>query len=174
MLKQTKSFFLFSAIFFTFFISCKKASSNTDIALGTISVSIDGTATTFNYGAKASNIAVTGGYGIKIHGNKKDPSTSATNLTISVVRPTPITTGTYVENAGGNPLVKIDYFFDVFFGSGSTSSSYGSTTNPVNIIITEMSASSVKGTFSGELEGISINGTKVKTVLSNGVFYVSF
>ncbi len=171
MYRRTKNLIFLSAFLLVLFTSCKK--ENTNVAIGTISVSIDGTATTFNFGAKASVLPVTGGYGIQIQGNKRDPATSATNLTISVASAAPITTGTYVENSGGN-VVKIDYDFDYFL-STSTSSSYGSTTNPVTITITEINSTSVKGTFSGELQGAGIGGGDlVKNVLADGVFYVSF
>lgn len=153
------------------FSSCKKDPESA--AIGTISVSINGTNTTFDFGAKASQIPVTGGYGIKIQGNKKDPSQSATSLTLTIVRPTPITAGTYIENGAGNPLVSMDYFFDLLFGSGSTASAFRSPTNPVTITLTEYNSTSIKGTFSGELQS-NYAGTVTKTLLSNGSFYVSF
>ena len=46
----------------------------------------------------------------------------------------------------------------------------GSVTNPVSIAIKEITGSSVKGTFKGDLQ-VSSGGTEV---LTNGVFYVSF
>ncbi|MDB5221874.1 MAG: hypothetical protein JWN83_541 [Chitinophagaceae bacterium] len=172
---QTKNIIRIVILLSFGFTSCKKDGANTNVGIGTISVSIDGTATTFNVGAKASVLPVTGGYGIKIFGNKKDPATSATSLTINIVRGTAITTGTYVENGSGNPLVQIDYFFDLFFGSGTDYLNFRSTSNPVTITITDISSSSVKGTFSGELIGPNISGgAPVKTTLSNGVFYVSY
>ena len=173
MFKQTKNFILFAAFLSLGFISCKKSSSNTDIAIGTISVSIDGVATTFNYLAKADVPSVTGGYGVRIQGYKKDPSLSATSLTFSVVRPTAITTGTYVENAGSNPFVEMSYFYDLVLGTGTTSVAYGSTTSPVTITITDINTSSVKGTFSGELLSPGISGP-FKNLLVNGKFYVRF
>lgn len=175
MYTQTKNIILFVTLLSFGFTSCKKEGANTNVAIGTISVSIDGNTTTFNVGAKASVLPVTGGYGIKIFGNKKDPATSATSLTINIARGSAITTGTYVENGAGNPLVQMDYFLDLFFGSGTDYSNFRSTSNPVTINIIEISSSYVKGTFSGELIGPNISGgAPVKTVLSSGVFYVSY
>lgn len=178
MIKQTNILFFISALLLLGFIGCKKSStggsSGSGLAIGTIAVSIDGTNTTFNFGAKASTLAVTGGYGIRIKGNKKDPSQSSTSLTIEVVRGTPITTGTYVENISGSPLVTMDYFLDIFFGVGNTASAYGSASNKVTVTITEITSTYVKGTFSGELQGPGITTPTVKTVMSNGEFYVSF
>ena len=78
------------------FSSCKKDPA---AVIGTISVSINGTNSTFNFGAKASQITVTGGYGIKIQGYKKDPSQLGTSLTLTIVRSTPVMAGTYTENS---------------------------------------------------------------------------
>lgn len=153
------------------FSSCKKSSS--DPAIGTISANIDGSVTTFNVNAKASNLQVTGGYGIKIFGYKKDPSTSWTSLTLTIARGTPITTGTYIENSGGNPLVTMQYFYDVIFGSGFTTVNYGAS-NKVTITITEITGSYIKGSFSGDLQGPGLNNTTAKASMSGGVFYVSF
>ncbi len=171
-MKQVKNYILFSAISLLTFTSCKK--DNADIDLGTISVSIDGKQTTFNFGAKATTTSVTGGYGITIKGNKKDPAASQTNISFSITSPSPIVAKTYVENGGGNPLIQMEYFYDFILGIGTTASAYGSTTNPVTITITEITSSSARGTFHGELLYTALDGTTGKAVLSNGVFYVSF
>ncbi len=112
LLKQVKNYILFSAISLLTFTSCKK--DNADIDLGTISVSIDGKQTTFNFGAKATTTSVTGGYGITIKGNKKDPAASQTNISFSITSPSPIVAKTYVENGGGNPLIQMEYFMTSF------------------------------------------------------------
>ncbi len=173
MWQQTKNFILFSVVLL-FFTSCKKDKANTDVPIGSISVTIDGTKTTFNYGAKATVLSVGGGYGISIQGNKKDPSASQTNLLFSIASPSVITPKTYVENSGGNSLVNMSYAYDLFFGIVYTSVAYGSTTNPVTITITDINSTSVKGTFSGELLGTGVDGNPVKNVLADGVFHVSF
>jgi len=174
MFKQTKALLFFSALLLLALISCKKSKENNADPVGTISVSIDGTKTTFNNGAKATVMSVSGGYGINIKGNKLDPSASQTSLSFSVVSPSVISARSYVENAGSNPLLVMDYFFDVVFGIGTTSSAYGSTTSPVTVTISEINSASVKGTFSGELSYTDLNGNPAKNVLTNGAFNVSF
>ena len=146
--------------------SCKK--DITDIPIGTIKVDIGGVANTFSVQAKATRLQVTGGDGIQIQGYYRTNST--TNLSFSMVRPDPISSGSYIENAGGNPLVTMTHCTEVLFPCVFRASAYGNTSNPVSITITEITGSSVKGTFKGELQ-ISSGGTEV---LANGVFYVSF
>jgi hypothetical protein len=66
------------------------------------------------------------------------------------------------------------YFLDAVLGIGATASNYGSTTDPVTITITDITSSTVKGMFSGELSYTDLNGNPGKNVLSNGTFNVSF
>lgn len=155
------------------FSSCKKSHDGADAA-DTISTSIDGQITTFNVGAHASTLSVAGGYGINIHGNKKDPSTSKTALSISIVSPNPIGKGTYVENSNGNPLVAMIYDYDFVFGIIYTYEAYGSSTHPLSVTITEINSSFVKGTFSGEVEGTDATGATVRYLFTNGTFNVKF
>ncbi|MBK7561172.1 MAG: hypothetical protein IPQ06_00175 [Chitinophagaceae bacterium] len=147
-------------------ISCKKDA--TDIPIGTIKVKIDGTDFTFNVQAKATTLAVAGGFGIQIQGNYK--TTSTTNLSFTIVRPSPITTGSYTENTGGNPLVTMIHCTEVLIPCFFQATTYGSSSNPVSITITEITGSSVKGTFRGELK-FSSGGPEL---LTNGAFYVRF
>lgn len=147
-------------------ISCKKDA--TDIPIGTIKVKIDGTDFTFNVQAKATTLAVAGGFGIQIQGNYK--TTSTTYLSFTIVRSSPITTGSYTENIGGNPLVTMTHCTEVLIPCFFLATTYGSSSNPVSITITEITGSSVKGTFRGELK-FSSGGPEL---LTNGAFYVSF
>lgn len=159
-------YFLLASLVTLNTISCKKDA--TDIPIGTIKVKIGGTDYTFSVQAKATTLPVTGGYGIQIQGNYRTGST--TNLSFSMVRPGPISTGSYTENTTGNPLVTMKHCTEVLVPCVIQAISYGNTANPVNITITDISGSSVKGTFSGELQ-VSSGGTEL---LTNGVFYVSF
>lgn len=147
-------------------ISCKKDA--TDIPIGTIKVKIGGADYTFNEQAKATRLSVTGGYGIQIQGNYRTGST--TNLIFSIVKPDPISTGNYTENRVGNPLITLIHCTEVLVPCLIQAKTYGSSSNPVNITITEITGYSVKGTFSGELQ-VSSGGTEL---LTNGVFHVSF
>lgn len=170
-----KIIFISLSLFLTvFFFSCKKEAA--DITIGTISVNINGTVSTFNVQAKASRLTTTnGGYAIQINGYKKDPSLSGTNLTFEIESADPIGAGTYTENTSGGLVVTMSHFVDIFFGYGSGSSNYGSVSNPVSISITEITSSSIKGTFKGELHASSYTGSPGETeTLTNGMFYVSF
>ena len=162
---MNKNIFL-SAILVALLFSCKKEA--TDIPIGTIKVDINGSAYTFREQAKATRLSVTGGYGIQIQGNYRANST--TNLSFSIVRPSAISTGTFTENAASNPLVLMTHCTEVIAPCVIRANAYGSTSNPVSITITEITGSSVKGTFKGDLQ-VSSGSTEV---LSNGVFYVSF
>lgn len=147
-------------------ISCKKDA--TDIPIGTINVKIGSTNYTFNEQAKATRLPVSGGFGIQIQGNYRTGST--TNLVFSMVRPDAISAGSYTENTGGNPLVTMTHCTEVLLPCLIQAKTYGSSSNPVNITITEITGYSVKGTFSGELQ-INSGGTEI---LTNGAFHVSF
>ena len=146
--------------------SCKKDPA--DIGIGTIKVDINGTAYTFSVQSRATTLPVTGGNGIQIQGKYKE--TSTTNLTLSIVRPSPISTGTYIENNASNPLVTITHCTEVIVPCFFQATTFGSTSNPVTITITEITGSSIRGNFKGELQ--TSPGTT--ETLSNGVFYVSF
>ena len=148
--------------------SCKKDA--TDIPIGTIKVDLGGSATTFSVQAKATRLPVTGGYGIQVQGNYRTNST--TNLSFSIASPTQISTGVYAENTTGNPLITMKHYTEVLFPCVVQANTYGSTTNPVSITITEINSSFVKGTFKGEL--LIVGGTPGTEVLANGAFYVSF
>ncbi len=147
-------------------ISCKKDATN--IPIGTIKVKIGGVDYTFNLQAKATRLPVSGGFGIQIQGNYRTGST--TNLIFSIVRPDAISAGSYTENTGGNPLVTMTLCTEVLVPCLIQAKTYGSSSNPVNITITEITGYSVKGTFSGELQ-VSSGGTEL---LTNGAFHVSF
>ena len=150
-----------------FFCSCKKDSVD-DIPIGTIKVEINGTDYTFSVQAKATRPQVTGGFGVQIRGYYRTGST--TDLTLTVVRPTTITSGNYTENTASNPLVMMKHCTEVIVPCFNQAVNNGSPSNPASITITEITSSYVKGTFKGELHYVG-GGNET---LSNGMFYVSF
>jgi hypothetical protein len=156
------SIILFVLIFFN---SCKK--DPLDIPIGTLKADFNGASKTFNVNAKAKRLSVSGGYGIQIQGYFKSGST--TNFSFSIVSPSPLSAGSYIENSTGNPLIEMINCTEVLFPCFARTANFGSSSNPVSITITEISGSSVKGSFKGELQGTSAN-----EVVSNGVFYLSF
>lgn len=161
-------------ILLAFFISCKKDKTNTTRPENTISADIDGNARTFNYGAKATKLMVSGGYGVTITGNKANPSSSKTAISFEIASPSVISNGSYIENTVGNPLVTMNYDFDLLLGIVYTSVAHGSVAHPATIIITEIDAAHIKGTFSGELSGTDVNGNPWVTLITNGMFNVQF
>lgn len=162
-----KIFYFLLACYVTIItISCKKDVA--DIPIGTIKVDINGSAFTFNVQAKATTLAVTGGQGIQIEGIYK--TTSTTNLSFSIVRAGVISTGIHTENTAGNPLITMTHCTEVLIPCLIRANAFGSTSNPVSITITEITASAVRGTFKGELR-TSSGSTES---LTNGVFYVGF
>src|SRR5215217_4319112 len=102
-----------SRIMLLFVIAAMGCNKDKEIPIGTFSAEIDGSKVTFEVEAKATTLFVQGGYGIKLSGFKRNRASSATSLTINVVRPNAITTGGYQENMGGNPLVEISYFYEL-------------------------------------------------------------
>jgi len=166
-MKKTISLIAFFIVLFMI-NSCKKESVD-NIPLGTIKAELNGIMTTFNIQAKATRLSVTGGYGIQVQGNYRTGST--TNFSFTIVKPDPLTTGTYTENAGGNPLVTVKHCTEVLYPCVIQAVTYGSSSNPVSITITDINNSYVKGSFKGEL---SVNTNGGKEILTKGVFYVSF
>jgi hypothetical protein len=158
---------VFAFLFIILLLGCKKDSVD-NIKIGTIKVEVDGTDYTFSVRSKATRLPVTGGFGIEIQGDYK--TNSSTNLSFTIVRPSAITPGTYIENGGGNPLVRMIHCTEVFIPCLTRANNYGSFANPVTITITDITSSYVKGTFKGELQ-ISGGGTEK---LKNGMFYVGF
>ena len=154
-----------------FFSACKK--DPLEIPLGTISVSIDGTKTTFNVQSKAVRTNTTGTYTLSIEGYKKDPVNSSTKMKLIISGRNPITSGTFTPNtSSGGTFARIEFFQEFIFGFGTLYVSSGSSSNPVIITLSELSGSSTKGIFKGELLVSGVSGTGEKVVLKDGVFNV--
>lgn len=166
---------LFTVILFLglFTLSCKKDTPDS-VPLGTIEANVDGTKTTFNNEATATITTSNGNVTLEIKGYKKPRSTSGTYLSLKILKTGPVTSGTYTETNAGPYRLQAEHFVDLFFGVGGSSFTYGSSSNPVRITITDMSATYVKGTFSGELRSGAAGGANNTYVkLTNGVFHVS-
>ncbi len=156
-----------------FFSACKK--DPLDIPLGTFSVSIGGSKTTFNVQSKAVRSGTAGSYMLTIHGFKKDPASSSTDMKLIITSPNPITSGTFTENpSSGNTLVRIEHFQEFIFGLGTGYASYRSNSNPCTVTISSIAGASLKGTFKGDIQSGVAGAPGEKVVLSSGVFNVSF
>ncbi len=158
-------------LFPLFFASCKKKDTPDSVSIGTMQADINGSASTFNIEAVAVNGSISGSNMLTLRGYKKPRTTSGTYFEIVITNPGSIGVGTYTENNPGLVLVRASHFVDLFFGVGGTHSTYGSSSNPFNISITERSSFSVKGTFKGELK--SGTGTSATTEnVTKGIFHL--
>ena len=154
-----------------FFSACKK--DPLDIPLGTISVSINGTETTFNLQSKALLTNSAGYNTLTIHGYKKYTSANSTQIELIITSLNPISSGIFSENtAASSGNVRINFFQEFVLGLGTGYFTYGSPTNLCTINIASITGTSVKGSFKGELRA---GGSAGETAtLSRGVFNVSF
>lgn len=170
---MTRKYFFMPVIIILLFSSCKK--DPLDIPLGTITVSIGGAKTTFNVQSKAVLSGIAGSYMLTIHGYKKDPASSLTDMKLIITSPSPITSGTFTENpASGRTLARIEYFQEFIFGIGTGYFSYGSNSKPAVVTISSLTGTSAKGTFEGEVQVGAVGSSGEKVALSGGVFNVSF
>ncbi len=154
--------------------SCKKDAAPpapVSEGLGTISVSIDGSTRSFNYyddnnstakavlGTRYPNL-----YTLTVFG-QVSPGFWADYLSITIVSPVPIVAGTYTNAAVPNTSLEIWYCpATIPFQACHVSGSSGLVT------ISEMSSSSVKGTFSATLSYVDNSGTSRTNTLTNGKF----
>lgn len=139
--------------------SCKKHSSSANVA-GTITVTINGAAQTFNVGAVA-HVDHTGDfYSVSMIGVQ---STSVANsMIMEITSSSPIIAGTYTA---ANSQADISYTL----ASGSIYQYDGSEGTGATIVIKSISSTNVQGTFSGTLKIITGNGAATQT-LTNGTF----
>ena len=155
--------------------SCKKSNSNpTPAVTNTITVTVDGTATNFNVGAKAGKLTNSGETLTSITG------TSVSGAIISITLAGTVTAGkTYADNAASDndkPL------FIYATSSSQTADDFINdddiATSLPTVTITAISGTSIQGTFSGNITntllvvGTPASGT-VKS-LTGGKFNVSF
>ncbi len=168
---KKKTLFIATCIITLFFSGCKK--DPLDIPLGTISVSINGTETTFNIQSKALLTNTAGYYTLTIHGYKKYIGASSTQIKLIITSSNPISAGIFSENPfASQSNVQIDFFQEFILGFGTGYYTYGSPSNLSTVTISSITGTSVKGMFKGELrEGSSVGEKKS---LSRGVFNVSF
>jgi len=140
--------------------SCKKSSS-TPSTTGTITVTIDGSTQTFNFGAAAHVDNTSGFNSLSIIGVQS--ATSSNSLIIGVNSTTPIAAGTYT---GASSQTDMSY-------TQSTGAIYqfdgGNSASNATVVIKSISSTTVQGTFSGTLELINGSGAATKT-LANGSF----
>lgn len=158
--------------------SCKKDAAlpaPVSESLGTISVSIDGSTRSFNYtqdnnstakavlGTRYPNL-----YTLRVFGRVRS-GWFEDDLSITIVSPVPIIAGTYTNVAVPNTSLEIWYCpFTIPLQACHVSGSSGLVT------ISEMSSSSVKGTFNAALSYVDNSGTSRTNTLTNGKFNTPF
>lgn len=155
---------------------CKKeAVEPNNNTIGTLSAKIDGKTKTFNISAQATQVSNLNPYKIRIVGYEKNVSEDYMEITIE--SPVPIVPGTYTNDTDPNLHVRIVYYvtFTSFYSNYHVSwEPAGSLRRTGSVTISEISNSSVKGTFSGTLFYSDILGTDLTNTLTNGMFNVSF
>lgn len=169
---KTRSLFAFLAV--VFLASCSKNSSDTDKnGSGVISAKIDGASTTFNVDAKAMRHDGQGFYTIQVSGANGSESSTANQITLAIASDAEITPGTYTEDASTNSkLGTIGY---VTSCGSETYTGDLSDTNPVTVTITSVNATSIQGTFKGDVFLTTTSGaSSTKKVFSDGTFNVNF
>ncbi|HEY9362681.1 MAG TPA: hypothetical protein VIQ00_05435 [Chitinophagaceae bacterium] len=168
-----KKTIIFSLSLLIFLSSCKKDDSdNSSNGNGTITCTIDGINTSFDTEARAIKTDVTGAYSVQIIGYKGTAGNSD-QIAIGIASDLAIATGTYSEDGStGNKLASVNYMPS---GSSYPYISNNSTSNPSTVTVTAISATSIQGTFKGDVYLTSNNGTTTtKKVISNGQFNVNF
>lgn len=147
------------------FTSCKKSDDAAPAVTASMSASIDNTTTTYatitaqkNTSGSSNTVTVGGVLG-------------STLLTVSVVNPTgAVTAGTYPSGsntatitwASSSPVA----LYSSNVGAGAT------ITNPVQVVITSIDATTVKGTFKGQ---VFLNGsTTTSKNITSGSFEAAF
>ncbi len=157
--------------------SCKKdAAPPVSEGLGTISVSIDGNTRSFNYDENNGSTAKAmldssypNLYRLKIFGQTGPGLYLEDRLSITIESPNPIVAGTYTNAAVPNTSLEIWYCpFTIPLQACHVSGSSGLVT------ISEISSSSVKGTFSATLSYVDISGASRSNTLTNGKFNTPF
>lgn len=143
-------------ILIVIFSSCKKSSNNVN------SITTDAIATSqgkFNNSAKATHLTLLpSGYSIKIEGFKGTPN-SSDKVELYVNSANPITAGTYSENDPSTPFAQVEIVFSQYvpFIGYVDYGSFQSATDPCIVTISEISATTVKGTFGGTIRNSSPN-----------------
>lgn len=166
---------LFSRLFLLAGLSVAIASCSKDkeeTAEG-ITCTIDGTSMTFNANVFALRNDGGGNYSYTVF-SSGDMSASPASFVISIGGDAPIATGTYTFGETSGDEQKMGVL--TYVPKGTTTDGYisvpGESTVPTKVVVTAVSATSIEGTFEGDL--IFLNGTTVSSkTVTNGRFKAS-
>jgi len=158
------SLFLF-AIIFAF--SCNKNSSSPGGGTAAIKATIDGSSQTFNVGATASLVSFGSEQALSITGVQSNSNTAyLITLALMPSNGSSITPGTYTGNASSDEV-------ELTYAQASTGIAYQNdptiSSSNATVVITSISSTNVKGTFSGTLVLETGSGAATKTI-TNGSF----
>lgn len=150
-----KNFFL-PLLFVLLFTACKKSDTPPSPMENTIIATVDGTKTTYTSAGCSNGLSsFSGNYVLNLTSIALYPNT----IEVEVISPTVIEAKTYTNTASTNPVY-------IFYGPSATDDSKVSGT----VTITSISATNIKGTFSGDVYGAAGE----KKTISDGSFNVNF
>jgi len=138
---------------------------------GTITATIDGLPVSFNFNAKARHLTVAGSEAINITGYQGTGSSN--DIGITIAKTGGVSAGYYSEikttTIGKSALNYRDA------STGNTYISHESTTFPSTTTVSEITSTSIKGTFSGDIFLLQSGGVSTtKKTITNGTFVVNF
>jgi hypothetical protein len=164
---------LLASLFCLLLTACSKNNKGDNSGkAGTIAATVDGSNVSFNTTARAMRTDISGAYSIQIIGFQ-GAAGSSNQIAIAVSDNSPIVTGIYNETlTGANGVGSVSY---IQSGTALPYINNRSTANPGTVTITEVNATSVKGTFSGDVFLMTNGGiSTTKKSITNGQFFVNF
>jgi len=159
-MKTLKLFLPLFALLILF--SCKKNSSTPTTATATITATVDGTSQTYNVGAAGHLTSGTGTNDLAIVG-LSSAGTGGNSLIIDINTSSPIVAGTYLGSTS-----QVDFSYTTSGGAIYQVDNSNSASN-ATVVITSITSTTVKGTFSGKLVLIYGSGPATST-FTNGAF----
>jgi len=169
-----------SFLLLCFFLSCKKSNSGSDSGSYHVTASLDGSAKTFNLTTVATTITNGGYTSVGVTGIASATTGETMSVTITnTPSGKPIVAGTYTDTMA-NFAIAAAYRLNTtttYFGATNVTQAAISIGRPVvnhlKIVITSIDASTVKGTFSGDLF-LNSDPTAAKKTVTSGDFYAKF
>lgn len=151
-----KKIFIAPVLIMLLFTACKKSDTNTSPQENTIIATADGTKTIYTSAVGSNGLSsFSGNYVLNLTSVIFYPNT----IEVEVASPTVIEAKTYTNTDSDNPVY-------IFYGEYVTRDSKPSGT----VTITSISATNIKGTFSGDV--YNVNGDK--KAITDGSFNVNF
>ena len=151
-----RKYFFTPILFLVIFTACKKSDTATSPQENTIIATTDGTKTVYTSAGGSNGLSsYSGNYVLNLTSIIFYPNT----IEVEVTSTTVIEAKTYTNTASTNPVY-------IFFGEYATDDSKVSGT----VTITSISATNIKGTFSGDVYKVSGE----KKTITDGSFNVNF